>query len=141
VTLTRLCLTALVLAGCVDFRMEFQTLPPRTEFERIEAGVTTRAEVLRWVGPPEEVRVPAAAEGMRRLDARRTRALEGHQVFGNERWTWAREVRRERIVGLLPVGPYLWKLQDSSSHEERWWIEFDESGIVRSVSHLDEIGP
>lgn len=135
------CLAALLLAGCIDVRIGFQSLPPGADFASIEPGVTSRSEVLRILGPPEEVRLPAAGEGLRRLDGREARVLEGRQIFGDRRWTWARELRHERIVGLLPIGPYLWKMRTSRSLEERWQIEFDEHGIVRSIAHLDEIDP
>ena len=137
-----LCLVALALAlaGCIQVRIDFQTLPAAADFERIDPGTTTRSEVLRVLGPPDEVRGPALGEGMRRLDGRDARVLEGRQVFGDERWSWARELRTERIVGLLPVGPYLWRMRTSRSLEERWQIEFDGRGVVRSISHVDEVG-
>ena len=89
--------------------------------------------------PPEEVRGPGLGEGLRRLDVRTARVLEAREVFGSERWTWARELRSDRIVGLLPAGPYLWRMRTSRSLEERWHIEFDERGVVRSITHLDEV--
>jgi len=135
------CLAALLLSGCIQVRVEFQTLALESAFESIEPGVTSRSEVLRLLGPPDQVRVPAAGEGLRRLDGREARLFEGRQVFGDRRWSWARELRTERIVGLLPVGPYLWKMRTSRSREERWQIEFDEDGIVHSIAHRDEIAP
>lgn len=132
-------LLLLALSGCIQIRSEFQTLPPAADFERIHPGTTTRAEVLQVLGPPDEVRGLAPGESLRRIDARHARVLEGRQVFGDERWSWARELRTERIVGLLPAGPYLWRMRTSRSLEERWQIEFDERGIVRSVSHVDEV--
>ena len=135
-----LCLVALLLAGCIDVRIEFQTLPSVADFARIEPGATSRAELLQLLGPPDEVRGPALGEGLRRLDGREARVLEGRQVFGDERWSWARELRSERIIGLLPVGPYLWKMRTSRSLEERWQVEFDERGVVRSITHVDEVG-
>ena len=136
-----LCLLSLALSGCIELRIEFQTLPAAADFARIEPGATTRAQVLRALGPPEEVRGPGLGEGLRRLDVRTARVLEAREVFGSQRWTWARELRSDRIVGLLPAGPgpYLWRLHTSRSLEERWHIEFDERGVVRSITHLDEV--
>ncbi len=96
--------------------------------------------MLRRLGPPEEVRQPAPGEALRRLDSRERRIIEAGEVFDDAVWTWATEERRERIVGLLPVLVVLFRVRNSQSLEERWRIEFDETGVVRTIAHVDEIG-
>jgi len=128
------------LAGCIDTRIHFRHLPPSEQFVSIQPGVTTRAEVLRRLGPPDEVRQPAPGEAARRLDSRERRIIEAGEIFDNTVWTWATEERSERIVGLLPVLVVLFRVRNSQSLEERWRIEFDESGVVRTIAHVDEIG-
>jgi hypothetical protein len=125
--------------GCIELQFDFQRVPPEATFSSIQPGLTTRAEVLEVLGPPEEVRQPALGEELRRSDPRRLRLLEAGEVFDESAWTWAAERRSERIFGLLPVGPVLFRLRDSRSTERRWRVEFDARGIVRSVSRVDEI--
>jgi hypothetical protein len=129
----------LLVAGCIELQLDFQRVPSEASFRSIHPGLTTRAEVLDVLGPPEEVRQPAFGEGLRRRDPRRLRLLEAGDVFDESAWTWAAERRSERIVGLLPVGPVLFRHRDSRSLESRWRVEFDARGIVRSVSRVDEI--
>jgi hypothetical protein len=131
--------SGLLVAGCIELRFDFQRLPPEAAFAAIQPGLTTRAEVLEALGPPEEVRQPALGEEMRRRDPRRLRLLAAGEVFDEGAWTWAAERRSERIVGLLPVGLVLFRVRDSRSMDRRWRIEFDAGGLVRSVARVDEI--
>jgi len=124
--------------GCIDARVDFQRAPTAEQVAQIRPGETTRSEVLTWLGPPDEVRLSASGERLRRLDARKAR-VEAGNVFGGSAWTWALERRSERIVGLLPVGVVLFRIRTSTSQQEQWRIEFTPSGTVRSVSHVDEI--
>ena len=131
--------SSLLVAGCIDLRFDFQRVPPEASFAAIQPGLTTRAEVLKALGPPEEVRQPALGEDLRRSDPRRLRLLAAGEVFGDGAWTWATERRSERIVGLLPVGLVLFRVRHSRSLERRWRIEFDAEGLVRSVARVDEL--
>ncbi len=130
--------SVLLLGGCIDLRLDYQKPPSAASFESIRPQVTTRAEVLRLLGPPDEVRQPGLGEELRRIDARQLR-IEAGEVFTDAAWTWASERRTERIVGLLPVGVVLFRVRNSRSVERRWRIEFDDDGLVRSVSHVDEL--
>jgi hypothetical protein len=130
---------SLLVAGCIELRFDFQRVPPEAAFAAIQPGLTSRAEVLAALGPPEEVRQPALGEEMRRSDPRRLRLLAAGEVFDDGAWTWAAERRSERIVGLLPVGLVLFRVWDSRSLERRWRIEFDAEGLVRSVARVDEL--
>ena len=130
--------SGLLVAGCIELRFDFQRVPPEAAFAAIQPGLTTRAEVLEALGPPEEVRQPALGEEMRRRDPRQLRLLAAGEVFDDAAWTWAAERRSERIVGLLPVGLVLFRVRDSRSMDRRWRIEFDADGIVRSVARVDE---
>jgi hypothetical protein len=132
------CVLAATTLGCIDARVDFQHAPTATQVAQIRPGETTRSEVLRWLGPPDEVRLSAAGERLRRLDARKARAEAG-DIFGDSAWTWALERRTERIIGLLPVGVVLFRVRTSTSRQEQWRVEFTPSGTVRSVSHVDEI--
>lgn len=132
------CVFGATALGCIDAQVDFQRLPTDEQLAAIQPGRTTRAEVLQRLGPPEEVRQRGAGEGMRRLDGRQSRAEAGN-VFGNSTWTWASERRTERIVGVLPVALVLFRVRNSTALQEQWRIEFDEDGIVRSMSHIDEI--
>ena len=130
--------SALLLVGCIDLRVTYQGTPSAASFDSIRPQRTTRAEVLRLLGPPDEVRQPGLGEALRRIDARQLR-IEAGEVFTDEAWTWASERWTERIVGLLPVGVVLFRVRSSRSVERRWRIEFDDDGVVRSVSHVDEL--
>ena len=130
------CLVAVcVSSGCVQIRVDFQTLPSATVFQDIEVGVTTRAELLEKLGPPEEFRQPAMGEQARRLDRREQRALEEKEVFQHSSWTWASERRSADTFWIL-----VFQMTKSRSFQEQWWIEFDEADVVRLLTHTDEIG-
>lgn len=133
------CAAALLALGCTTTRMDFHTLPPPERFASIEPGVTTRSEVLRRLGPPDELRRPANFERARRTTPQLRRVLEAGDVFGTDAWTWASGRRSTRSLS-LPPGPSLFSVAETRSREERWRIEFDGVGVVRSVSHVDEIG-
>ena len=130
--------SALLLVACIDLRVDYERPLSAASFDSIRPQVTTRAEVLRLLGPPDEVRQPGLGEALRRIDARQLR-IEAGEVFTDAAWTWASERRTERIVGLLPVGVVLFRVRNSRSVERRWRIEFDDDGLVRSVSHVDEL--
>jgi hypothetical protein len=134
-------LLSLGLCGCIDMRVGFQRTPPAEAFATLEPGRTTRVEVLRALGPPDEVVHPAPGEALRRLDARRLAVLSDERIFEHPAWTWAREERSERTIGLLPAGPYLFRHHKSRSTQRRWRVEFDERGRVSSVAVVDELEP
>ena len=134
-------LLSLALCGCIDLRMAFQRTPPAEAFAALEPGRSTRLDVLRALGPPDEVVLPAPGEAARRLDARTLAVLADERIFEHQAWTWAREERRERTIGLLPAGPYLFRHHKSTSAQRRWRVEFDERGRVTSIAVVDELDP
>jgi hypothetical protein len=125
-------------AGCATVRLDFQTLPPESALLGVEAGVTTRDEVLRLLGPPEEMRRLSPFERARADSPQARRILEAGEVFGAGVYTYATEADRIDRFGFLPFGPALFRVSWSRAHERRWSIEFDEAGVVSSVSRVDE---
>lgn len=120
--------------------MDFRHLPAREALDSIRPGVTTRAEVLHRLGPPEEMRRPANFDRARLSTPQHRRILEGGRVFGDEAYTYVWGRRQTDAVGILPIGPKLLRFTRTRSLEERWRIEFDADDRVSSVSHTDELG-
>ena len=75
-------------------------------------GVTTRAEVLRRLGPPEELRRPAVFERARLSTPQHRRILEAGDVFGHDAYTYASARRRLDSAGLLPLRTLLFVVGD-----------------------------
>lgn len=133
-------LLAMVLAsvGCTNVRIDFESVPPDEAWAAIEPGVTTRAEVIRRLGPPEEMRRLSPFERARGSTPQERRVLEAGEVFGREVYTWASETRTIESFGLLPVGPALFRVTWNRSRERRLHVAFDEGGVVRAVARVDE---
>lgn len=139
---TCLGLSAVVAAalGCTSLQLNYQRVPAPEAFESIQAGITTRNEVLQRLGPPEEFRQPSPFDRARPSNPQRRRVLEGGEVFMRDAgtYTYASERYVLRTFGVLPVGPSLFYISWRSSREDRWRLEFDDHGVVQSVSHVDE---
>jgi len=127
------------VCGCTTVEVNYQGLPTPQALESIEAGTTTRSEVLRRLGPPEELRRPAPFDRARSSSPQRRRIVDGGDIFGRSSYTYASERYTFRDFGLLPTGPALFDISWTTSREDRWRIEFDENDLVQSVSHIDEI--
>jgi outer membrane protein assembly factor BamE (lipoprotein component of BamABCDE complex) len=128
------------LCGCTIAQFDFQSLPPREQFQSIQPGVTTRSEVLTRLGPPEEIRRPAPFERVRPDPPQHRRILEEEDIFGRRAYTYVSGQRRTESLGLPPFGPPLLRVRRSRSTEQRWRIEFDDEDVVQSVSYVDERG-
>ncbi len=128
------------VVGCTTGRLDYHAVPSRTAFESLEPGVTTRSEVLRRLGPPEEMRRLSNFDRSLDSSPQVRRALEGADLFGREAFTYARSQRRIERFSIPPFGPSFFSFSQRHSHEERWRIEFDDADRVVSVSHVDEIG-
>lgn len=126
------------VCGCTTFQLDSQRLPAPEAFASIQAGTTTRSEVLQRLGPPEEFRQPSPFDRARPTSPQRRRILEGGEVFIRDSYTYASECYTIRTFGLLPVGPSLFRISWRNSREDRWRLEFDEDDVVRAVSHVDE---
>lgn len=124
--------------GCATVEIDHQSAPSAERVAAIVPGATTRSEVLRTLGPPEEMRRPAPFEGLQLSNPSRRKLIEAADWFGRDAWTWASVHLRNRTVGLLPVGPALFRVRWSESFEERVRIEFDAEDRVRSVSRVVE---
>ncbi len=138
---SRLCLAlALCLAtpACAVLEMRFQRTPPPEAFAQVTPGQTDRSQVLALLGPPEEFRRPGVGESARFSTPWQAKIVEGGDVFRRDVYTYATELRRDRRAGILPFFIAIFRVTRVTSLEERWRIEFDEKGVVRSVSHVDE---
>ena len=133
-----LSVTVAAACGCTTLQIDYRHLPAPEALGSIEEGITTRSEVLRQLGPPEELRKPSPLDRARPTSPQRRRILEGGEVFVRDFYTYASERYRIETFGLLPVGPALFRVSWRSSREDRWRIEFDENDLVRTVSHVDE---
>ena len=106
---------------------------------RKEARATLGVGTMRArLGPPEEFRQPSPFDRARPTSPQRRRILEGGEVFIRDSYTYASERYRIETFGVPPVGPALFRVSWRSSREDRWRIEFDESDVVQTVSHVDE---
>ena len=133
-------LAALGGAGCTTIVGDFQRLPSEEVLASIEPGVTTRSEVLRRLGPPEELRRPAVfIERAPTTAPQRRRILEAGDLFSDARYTYATVRLRADRFGLMPVGLPLLRISWVTSKEDRWLVEFDEDDVVRTVSRAAEI--
>jgi hypothetical protein len=126
------------VCGCTTLEIDYQRLPAPEALESIQEGITTRSEVLQRLGPPEEFRQPSPFDQARPTSPQRRRVLEAREVFIRDAYTYASERYTVRTFGLLPVGPSLFRVSWRSSREDRWRLEFDERGLVRSVSQIRE---
>lgn len=126
------------IVGCTTVRIDFHEQGDSGALVAIEPGVTTRSEVLRRLGPPDEMRRPAPFERARETSPIRRRIIEAGDVFGRDAYTYASGRHTTRAFGILPLGPALFRVTRVRSTEERWRIEFDEADVVRSVSRVDE---
>lgn len=120
-------------------QMDFRHLPARAALDSIQPGVTTRAEVLHRLGPPEEMRRPADFDRARLTTPQHRRVLEEGVLFGDDAYTYASGRRRIDAFGILPIGLKLFRVTRTDSMEERWRIEFGADGVVSSISHVDEL--
>jgi hypothetical protein len=126
------------IGGCLSVELEFQQLPPSDALGAVRPGISTRSQVLRALGPPEELRRPAIFERARRSLPQSRKILEGGDVFGSDAYTYASARRRLDSVGILPIRPLLFVVSWRNETEERWRIDFDEADVVTSVSRVDE---
>lgn len=125
--------------GCTTVELSYQRLPTSEALESIQAGITTRSEVLERLGPPEELRRPAPFERGRISSPQRRKILESGDVFGRDSYTYASERDTIRTFGVLPIGPGIFRISWRTSREDRWRIEFGEDDVVRTMSHVDEM--
>jgi len=127
-------------AGCTTIEGHFQHLPSEEALQSIQPGVTTRSEVLRRLGPPEEFRRPAVfIERAPTTAPQRRKILEAGDLFSDDRYTYAMVRLRADRLGIMPVGLPLIRAAWVESRENRWVVEFDGDDVVKTVSHVEEI--
>lgn len=130
-----LLLLAWVWTGCATTQLDHHLLPSAEALHEVVPGVTTRSEVLRRLGPPEEMRRPANFDRARTTTPQHRRVLEEGRLFDDRSYTYASARRSTVDLGLMPIGPEILTISRTRSREERWFIEFDENDVVSSVSH------
>jgi len=98
-----LALAALCGTACTTIEGHFQRLPSEQALRAVEPGVTTRSEVLRLLGPPEEMRRPAVfIERAPTTAPQRRRILEGGDLLKLQ--AGARRIRvTEKLVDYILV--------------------------------------
>lgn len=139
VTVVTFVFVALFGVGCTTIEGHFQRLPSEAALRSIEPGVTTRWEVLKRLGPPEEMRRPAVfIERAPTTAPQRRRILEAGDLFSDDRYTYATVRLRADRLGIMPVGLPLIRAAWVESRENRWLIEFDDDDVVRTVSNVKE---
>lgn len=124
--------------GCTSVELAFQSLPDPAVLDAIEPGRTTRMEVVRLLGPPDDMRRPAIFERVRRSSPEERKIIEAQDVFGTT-YTYAAGRDTRESFGIMPMGPALFRVSWLTSRETRWRIEFDEADVVTSVSRVDEL--
>ncbi len=125
----------LVSAGCVTMQTDYGR--PVPDPGGISPGVTSRAEVLARLGPPEEFEQPTPFRG-RSFDPQATRVFDERDLFDRRSYTWVAERRRDRYLILIPFLTLYGRFH-TDHRSDRLMITFDENDRVRDVSLIREI--
>lgn len=125
-----LLLLLLVLPGCVVFQARFGARVPTDEaVAALQPGVTTRAQAVALLGPPEEYRTPRDFEALRSEDPRRLMVSVERDALARRRLTWIDERRVTEGLWLLPGMPLL-----------HWWdTRFDVDTLVVFFDGQDRV--
>jgi len=127
-------LSSLLLPGCVVFTARFGApLPGAAAVAALQPGVTTRAEAVALLGPPEEYRTPRDFEAFRSQDVRRLMVRVERDALHRRRLTWIEERRVTRGFWLLPGFPLL-HLWDTGFEVDTLVVLFDERERVEAVA-------
>lgn len=140
-TTARLLLLAVVLwaPGCVTAHMTFgRPLAEPAVVARIEPGVTTRAELLDWLGPPDELLSPMPTERARIDDPVVRRVLVERDLFRRRLLTWEYERREDAMLILFPY-VNLFTHWRTWHDRDRLLVELDGAGVVSHVAVSREI--
>lgn len=104
-----LALALLLLTGCAMSFREVGVAVPETE--GFEVGRTTKAEVLRAIGPPRIVL----------------------RQFDGDLYTWRRTKRSRRSLTLMPVYVQAFYYSDTRLRRDDLSMLFDAEGILRGI--------
>ena len=118
-----------VLPECVVMRIEYGE-PLRTPLG-VEPGVTTTAELMDLLGPPEEYSAPRPWSA-NAANPQATRVDSERDLFGRRVYTWVHETRRDKAWLILPILTVFshWR----TDHEiEQITAIFDDDGIVTGI--------
>ncbi len=129
-----------VSSACATTQLDYANLPSDEALRSIRVGETTRIEVLRVLGPPEEMRRPTNWDRARKTTPQHRRILEERRIYGDDAYTYVAGRRSDLTLGIFPVGPAFLEVSTTQSLEDRWRFEFDQEGVVSSISHVDEFG-
>lgn len=116
-------LPALALTGCVSFSGHFGTRIRVENIPRIEDGVTTREEIIRWFGPPSAFFNPSFLDVI--LGEEEEMLASGEAVL-NDVYTY-RYVENETTLFFVPIFVGVFRTEAVA---ETLTIFFDESGRV-----------
>lgn len=125
----RAALAAAALAGCVQVDATFGRMPGPEALAAVRPGLTTRAELLDLLGPPEEYAGPGADLGLRAHDPQEARVLDERDLFGREVLTWVLELRRDRAF----IVPLLYSHWTTSHRTGRVTALLDGRGVVAAL--------
>lgn len=126
---TLLLAAAAALGGCIVADTSFGAAPSAAALAEVRPGVTTRAELLALLGPPEEYVSPGAGTGLRAHDPQGQRVLEERDLFGRRTLTWVHERRSDRAF----VIPILFTRWVTTHHAGRVTALLDERGVVEAL--------
>jgi hypothetical protein len=124
-----LSLAAAALAGCVAVDSSFGHAPGAAALGAVRPGVTTRAELIALLGPPEEYAGPGADRGLRAHDPQELRVLEERDLFGRQVLSWVRERRSDRAF----IVPILFTHWTTTHRTERVTALLDDRGVVTAL--------
>ena len=119
-------LCGLAGGGCVVSGIAFGDALP--DAAGLQVGVSTRADVLATLGPPDEFARPTPWPG-RVFDPQVLRVQSEQQLFGRDHWSWVREVRKDRLFLGWVIFNYHAREQDA----ERLVVSFDADGRVAAL--------
>jgi len=106
-----------------------EPLPGPGAVAAVEAGRTTRAQVLQLLGPPDEFRQPELAAALPAAASQATRVLEERDVFHRASFTWVRSRRADRVWLLWPLFTHV----DTATRVDRLTVLFDEQDVVTAL--------
>jgi hypothetical protein len=141
-------LGAALACGCTQIDTTYgQTPPSAAALAGVTEGLTTEAEVIARLGPPEEYLQPLALPLGRADEGARRRVDDERDLFGRRVLTWACEVRTDREFAVLPRLPLLgdlltvFRVTHTTHTSERLVILVDERGLVEAVGREAPVVP
>lgn len=134
-----LALLLLGLPGCTVVNTRFGgPVPLDLELAQLTPGVTTRAEAVVLLGPPEEYRTPREVDRSRAEQVHRVQVVEERELLHRHRLTWIQERISSRSLVLLPILRLFrssWRIHAA----DRIVVIFDDEDRVEHVAVTREL--